>query len=358
MTQLFSPLSVKQNTVTHSGTDNFPMAPAILEGFNRFGDSVSDNDEFLYYAKSATTNEWEIAKGRFDATGDGIVERLNPVYAGTNGTNKVFFTSGVIEVSLVSPHWVSNLVATGLAATLVSSELPKVTTASTVAIGKRADATIGDRGVSVGEDSASGGNDSVAIGSGAQADVNEVVILGKNASGLFTGSMGPFYASGLGIKSTPYSRGMTTFTGGGSVSTDLARLYIQTTNATPDLMELDLDGGPAADHLVPVDDGRDKSAVFEVHLLARNATDNEGKYIVFRLVGIWNGVNFVQIGSTDQQLVAESAGMSAASATVTIANDRLEINVTGISAKTIQWAATAFINTLWHAGVPGSGAIA
>lgn len=355
MPQYFSALAVKQNTVVHSGTGDFPMAPAIIDGFRRFGDALSANDEFMYYAKGENGNEWEIALGRFTVTGDGIVVRNVPVYAGSNGTNKVFFTSGVIEVSLVNPFFAENFVSTAkLTAPLVSTDLPKVSSDSTVAIGPRADASIGSRATAIGEDSKST-TDAVVIGSGAQSTGLESVLVGHECNGNSAGALSPHYTVGVGIKATPFARGMFSNSAGGSVSTDITRLYIQTTSATPDLMEIDLTGGPSANQITPHEDGRDKSVTFEVHLLGRNVTDNDAWYEKFNLVGIWDGVNFVQVGSTIAQEVAKGAGMTAASATCTIVGDQLQISVTGIAAKTIQWAATVISNTLWHSGVPGSG---
>lgn len=346
MTKLFAAPAVKQNTGTHSGTSAFVLAAAIVPGFLRIVDAMANNDNFIYYAKSADFDEWEVGLGTFDSTFS-EVSRGSFIYAGTNGNSRVAFTSSMVEISVVQNPFIQNFILTGgQFAAITQADLPDVSSSSVIAAGKRAVA--GDQGIVIGEDALCG-TDGVALGIGAQAPGLDSIVVGENCYSNFP------YGLAAGSRAAVYANGLHTFSSGGFVSSDVSRQYAQTTNATPTLVTMDYVGNPAFQYLTPNQDGLDKSVSFEVHLLARNATDNDAWYEKFNLVGLWNNTNFVQVGTTMATEIAKGASFTTAVATCTVVNDRLELNVTGVAAKTIQWAATIYSTALWHAGVPGSG---
>ena len=216
-----------------------------------------------------------------------------------------------------------------------------------LAIGVDSDAT-NNGSVALGQNLQATGDSCFAAGNQNTASATGAAVLGTENTASGSGSFAAgyqcsaldSYASAIGsrAKTSVYgqnARASGYFSEAGDAQTSVCIARIQTTNA--DVKELALNGAGESQY---IDLQSDVSYAFVITIVARRTdSDNESAMYYFRCCADNNAGTSALVGDVVKDVVAEDTAAWDANVTVSDANDRLEIKVTGEVGKTIRWVA-------------------
>lgn len=90
-----------KDTSTTTGTGALTLANTAVDGFDRFGDVLANNDTCWYRIQHASADEWETGLGTYSTTGPTLTRTA--VFASTNSGSAVNLSSGTKNVILTFP---------------------------------------------------------------------------------------------------------------------------------------------------------------------------------------------------------------------------------------------------------------
>lgn len=115
-----------------------------------------------------------------------------------------------------------------------------------------------------------------------------------------------------------------------SIALDVQAMTLQTTNATPgNVLTIAIPTGGVV--------------VVEVVVVARIGTVSSGAGYTTQATYKNNAGTVTLIGAALAPLIAEDAGLASASIALAISGTNVNVQVTGIAATTIEWAARAYV---------------
>jgi hypothetical protein len=355
---------VKETTTTTS-TGTYTLAGAVT-GFQAF--SVVGDGNTTYYTVTDGTN-WEVGIGTYTLSGttlsrDTILESSNSGSAVNWGAgSKDVFLTYPAEQAVNNNSTTTNALAIGLGNGGVA---PVANNDGSIAIGSAYSSgvdsfaavngdvsgvygALGDNAVAIGS-SAKADQDSVGIGSAAQATGIYSLALGFNAKATVDKSVAI-------LQSISDIEGKLTFAGNffspflGSAQCGIYFFLRQTTDATPAVLTTD-NSSPSTDNQIVLSaDGLSFS--FHGTIIARQQLSGGTNYAAWEIKGSIlrnTGAASTTLGSHNVNRLSASAGASAWTVVLSAdtTNAALKIEATGAAATNIRWGATVTTSEIFY----------